>query len=86
MQYDDKANAPTEVLIQQTREHHRIATLSGNQIIRDYYKTQALSGNERVTRLLTRPTKKIWSKETVKLIRETTKRLRRLISEALKQS
>jgi len=80
MQYD-KANAPTEVLIQSNREHHRVATLSGNAIIRDYYKTQALSGHERVTRLL--PRKRTWRQTMANLIREQTKRLRRLLSTAL---
>lgn len=65
MQYD-RANAPTEILAR--REHHRIATLGRNAIIRDYYKTQALRGDERVTRLLPRK----------------TKRPRRMISAALK--
>lgn len=46
----DRANAPTEALIQ--RQYHRIATLGRNQIIRDHYRTQYLKGNERVTSLL----------------------------------
>jgi len=78
MQYD-RANAPTEILAQ--REHHRIATLGRNAIIRDHYRTQALRGNERVTRLLPRPT---WRKMAVNLIREKTKGLRRLLTAALK--
>jgi hypothetical protein len=78
---NDRTNAPTEVLIRCEREHHRIATLGRNAIIRDHYKTQALTGNERVTRLLPRPT---WRQTTAKLIREKTKRLRRLITTALK--
>lgn len=77
MEYD-RANAPTEVLIQSKREHHRVATLSGNAIIRDYYKTQALSGHERVTRFL--PRKRTWRQAMAILIREQTRRLRRLIS------
>jgi len=76
----DRANTPTKELIQATRQHHINATLGGNQIIRDYYRTQVLAGRERVTRLLPRPT---WRQTTAKLIREKTKRLRRLISEAL---
>lgn len=75
----NKATAPTEILAQ--REHHRIATLGRNAIIRDHYKTQALRGNERVTQLLPKPT---WRKMTVNLIREKTKGLRRLISAVLK--
>jgi len=75
----DRANTPTEILAR--REHHRIATLGRNAIIRDHFKTQALRGNERVTRLLPRPT---WRKMTVNLIREKTKGLRRLITTALK--
>jgi len=81
MQYD-RANAPTEALIQCNREHHRIATLSSNGIIRDYYKTQALRGYERVTRLLPRP-KFTWRQAMANLIRDKTKRLRRLLSTAL---
>jgi hypothetical protein len=76
----DRANAPTEELIQAARLHHIRATLGGNAIIRDYYKTQYLTG-ERVTRLLPRP-KFTWRRTTANLIREKTKRLRRLISEA----
>lgn len=78
MQYDI-ANAPTELLIQ--REHHRVATLGRNQIIRDHYKTQALSGRERMTKLLPRPT---WRRVAADLIREKTKGLRRLIGTVLK--
>ena len=54
----DRENAPTQVLTEPLtealirREHHRIATLGRNRIIRDHYKTQALSGRERVTVLL----------------------------------
>ncbi len=77
---NDRTNAPTEVLIQATRQHHINVTLGGNRIIRDYYRTQFLNGNERVTRLLPRPT---WRQTTAKLIREKTKRLRRLITTAL---
>jgi len=77
----DRANAPTEELIEAARLHHRLATLSGNAIIRDYYKTQALTGYERVTQFLPKP-KSTWRRTTAQLIREKTKRLRRLISEA----
>src|SRR5262245_6158471 len=77
----DRMDAPTEELIIAKREHHRIATLGRNAIIRDYYRTQALRGNERVTLLLPRPT---WRQITVKLISEKTKKLRRLITGALK--
>jgi hypothetical protein len=76
----DRSNAPTEELIQAKREHHRIATLSGNAIIRDCYRTQVLSGQERVTRILPR---RSWRRVTLNLIREKTKRLRRLLTEAL---
>jgi len=79
MNYYERSNAPTEELIQAAREHHRIATLSGNAIIRDYYKTQYLTG-ERVTRILPR---RSWRRVTMNLIREKTKRLRRLLSTAL---
>ena len=79
----DRANAPTEELIQGIRPNHAISTLGRNAIIRDYYRTQALRGNERMTKLLPRPT---WRSVTVKLIAEKTKRLRRLITEALKGS
>lgn len=77
----DRANAPTEALIEGVRPDHRIATLGRNAIIRDYYKTQALSGRERVTRLL--PRKRTWRDVMSRLIREKTKRLRRLLSTAL---
>lgn len=63
----DRENAPTEPVI--TRQHHRIATL-GNPIIIDRNRTQLLP---RLT----------WQRATAKLIREKTKRLRRLISKAL---
>jgi hypothetical protein len=78
MNYYDRSNAPTTILA--TRQQHINATLGGNKIIRDYYRTQVLSGQERVTRLLPRPT---WRQMTAKLIREKTKRLRRLITTAL---
>jgi hypothetical protein len=81
MNIHERSNAPTEALIQARREHHRIATLSGNAIIRDYYRTQVLSGQERVTRL--RPRKRTWRQAMNNLIRDKTKRLRRLLAEAL---
>jgi hypothetical protein len=76
----DRSNAPTTILVQ--REHHRIATLGQNRIIRDHYRTQFLNGNERVTRLL--PRKRTWRQVMVNLITEKTKRLRRLLSAALR--
>jgi hypothetical protein len=73
----DRSNAPTTILAE--RQHHINATLGGNKIIRDYYRTQYLTG-ERVTRLLPRKT---WRRVTMNLIREKTKRLRRLLTTAL---
>lgn len=75
---NDIANAPTEVLIQ--REYHRIATLSGNRIVRDYYKTQALRGQERVTRLLPRPKPSLWQ-SIVNLIMGITGKKRAVIAQ-----
>lgn len=74
----DRSNAPTTILAE--RQHHIKATLGGNQIIRDYYKTQFLNG-ERVTRLL--PRRKSWRQAMTDLINSKTKRLRRLLSTAL---
>jgi hypothetical protein len=58
---DDIANAPTRPLttIPLTRQAHIRATLGGNRIIRDYYKTQYLTG-ERVTKVLPRRKSSLW--------------------------
>jgi hypothetical protein len=53
---------------------HRIATLGGNQIKYDPYRTRILP---RI------PRKRTWQEITTKLILEKTKRLRRLITTAL---
>lgn len=74
----DRANAPTTILA--ARQEHINATLGGNKIIRDYYKTQYLYG-ERVTRLL--PRRRSWRQAMTNLIKDKTKRLRRLLSTAL---
>ena len=68
------ADAPTETLIQAQRKHHVIATLGHNAIIRDYYKTQALTltGGERVTKLLPRRKPSLW-RSIVDLIVKTKK-------------
>lgn len=69
----DIANAPTRPLtttILPTRQAHIRATLGGNRIIRDYYKTQYLTG-ERVTRVLPKPS--LW-RSFFKLIAEKTKK------------
>jgi len=76
----DRENAPTEELIQARREHHRIATLGQNKIIRDYH-TRILNGQERVTRLL--PRRRSWRQAMTDLINSKTKRLCRLLSTAL---
>jgi hypothetical protein len=74
----DISNAPTTVFAQ--REHHRIATLGQNKIIRDYH-TRTLNGQERVTRLL--PRRRSWRQAMTDLINSKTKRLRRLLSTGL---
>lgn len=62
----DIANAPTapltEALIEREREreHNRIATLGRNQIIYDHHRKYALTGGERVTRVLPRPKPSLW--------------------------
>jgi hypothetical protein len=68
MNYYDISNAPTVDL-----STHRIATLGGNQIKCDSYRTRILP---RI------PRKSTWQKITANLIREKTKRLRRLLTEA----
>jgi hypothetical protein len=69
MNYHDISTAPTVDL-----PTHRIATLGGNQIKCDAYRTRILP---RV------PRKKTWQEITADLIRDKTKRLRRLLTEAI---